>query len=99
MLFHPESAALEVLYILVALYQDSYVGSSLELPFPLAQHGHLNLGAIPNCALPPDCICARARQLVLTPCHDEGFPDPSQKRDVSEVGWSNHMPEKLCHNH
>lgn len=61
MLFHPESAALEVLYILVALYQDNYVGSSLELPFPLAQHGHLNLGAIPNCALPPDLYLCKSK--------------------------------------
>lgn len=64
MLFHPESAALEVLYILVALSQDNYVDSSLELPFPLAQHGHLNLGAIPNWqhfALPPDPYLCKSK--------------------------------------
>lgn len=100
--FHPESAALEVLYILLTLYQDNYFGLPLELPFPLVQPGHLNLGAIPNwqhLALPADPYLCRSKPLVLTPCHDEGFPDPSQNKDVSEVGWSNHMPEKLCHNH
>lgn len=55
------------------------------------------MGSIWHCLLIH--ICARASQLVLTPCHDEGFPNPSQNKDVSEVGWSNHMPEKLCHNH
>lgn len=73
MLFHPESVALEVLYVLLtlyqALYQDKYVGLSLELSFPLPQLGLLNVGAILNWqhfALPADS-CARAGQLVLTP--------------------------------
>lgn len=64
MLFHPESAALEVLYVLLALYQDNHIGLSFELPFPLAQHGHLNLGAVPNwqhLALPPDPYLCKSK--------------------------------------
>lgn len=62
--FHPDRAALEVLYILLTLYRDNCVGLPLELPFPLAQHGHLNLGAVLNwqhLALPADPYLCRSK--------------------------------------